>query len=44
MREVVVKGGDVATDDKCGAEECEAGVWDGERGLNAKQVFKREVE
>lgn len=44
LGEVVVEGKIVAADDGCGAEECEAGVWEGRKGVSERETVQRQVD
>lgn len=44
LRKVVVKSGDVATDDERGAVGSTAGVWKTRGDVSAHTVFKREAD
>lgn len=44
LREAADESKDVAADDECGGEECEAVVWERGGGVGKEEVFKREVD
>lgn len=43
LRKIVIESGGVATDDERKADQCEAGVREGGRGVNERKACKREV-
>lgn len=44
LREPVVQGEDVASDDKGGADECRSHVLEARGGVGERDVFKREFD